>query len=136
MKEGKLIGTLAQLSKDIEQLKANQQNVVQQTRSILQNLDLRLQTIALYINAKMEYDEKCWILPIGFWPGNKIFQKIHKKNIDEYKAEQIKAREDMLVKMQEEKEKDNEDKKVPAENEGRKDQPIPVDSECNADKCE
>ena len=97
MKESKLLGTLQSHTKGINQNAQAVQMIGQNANRVIGQITSNLTNISIYIDSVMEYDKRYWIIPKGFFPGNKLFAKIYNRRIDEVR----KAQEDSIKKQQE-----------------------------------
>ena len=60
----------------------------QNANKLISQISGNVANVSLRFDAWLEYNKKYWILPIGCWPGNKIFDKIIKKKVEEFYAVQ------------------------------------------------
>lgn len=111
MREGKIIGKFKIIDQTLQQLMTSQQILNRNAGQMIHQLRNDIISISLYVETLNDYAKKWWtgwgLLPIGVYPGKKIFNTIYDKKVNDMN----KIREEHLRKQQEEA-KNNENKKV------------------------
>jgi len=131
MREGVLLGKLRTLENMIVDVGNKTNTIANHAQKNIQNIHASVQSLAIYINTQEEYHGKYWFLPIGIYPGKKIFENMYKKNLKKVQDKIVKEQKEYLNKM---KEKANEDKEVSDKNERRDDQRVDGVSKTNDSK--
>ena len=122
MRDKTIINNFEKFEDAIKNIQKNLNESNKVNSQYLQQINDNLTGVSLYLDSLIEYRKKYWILPIGFWPGKKLFDKIYKNNLEEVqkkrkeqmKKQQEKAKEKMKEqqkKAKKQKDKDTKSKK-------------------------
>ena len=114
MKDGKIYAMVAELDNKIKAVNNNQQILGSNAGQLINQLKSDLFSISLYIEARREYEEKYWMLPMAVFPGKKLFKKIYDRKVneinqarEEYAKKQKAAQEKELEAVAEETKNEN-----------------------------
>jgi F0F1-type ATP synthase membrane subunit b/b' len=91
MKESKILGTFQQHGQAIQQLNQQIMMIGTNANKIIGNLAGNITNISLVVDSILEYEKKYWILPRGFFPGNKLFSKIYNRRVNEIRKQHEEA---------------------------------------------